>query len=48
MTLWLIRGFFVALSSIVGYRIGGLLGGAGLTGIGAMVGAWIAISLFGL
>jgi uncharacterized protein YacL len=47
MTLWLIRGFFVALSTIVGYRIGGLLG-PDLAGVGALAGAAVAVSLIGL
>ncbi|MBI3312059.1 MAG: PIN domain nuclease [Candidatus Omnitrophica bacterium] len=46
MTLWFIRLFFVGLSAVVGYQIGGfyLSGGA----VGAAIGAGLALGLIGL
>jgi len=44
MTLWFIRVFFVALSSIVGYQIGALVGPS-FSGFGSLIGAVVAISL---
>lgn len=44
MTLWFVRGFFVALSAIVGYRLGGVLG-PGVENAGALAGVALAVSL---
>ncbi len=47
MTLWFIRFFFVAFSSIVGYQIGGWIN-PGTQMPGAFVGSFLAMTLIGL
>ena len=49
MTLWFIRLFFVALSAVVGYQIGGWLAwGTSAGAIGTGIGIGLAVSLIGL